>query len=265
MRPVCRSLSCLLSFLLPLAPGHVLAQQTPDHRPAEVVSSGKLRVGVGLSLVGATKDSTSGELKGVAIDLARALAERLNVELTLVEYPSPPRVLDGLKSGAWDVGVFAIDPARFGEVDFTPAYLQVDSTFLVPATSKISTIAEADRAGVRIAVPRSSVEEILLRQMLKSAELRVEPTSASGLELLVSGQADALAATRPTLLQFSTRLPGSRVLQDRFGVIEVAMAVPKGHGVLLQYLVSFIEDAKSSGQVSRAIERAGLRGVQVAP
>ena len=74
-----------------------------------------------------------------------------------------------------------------------------------------------------------------------------------------------MAATRPTLLQFSTRLPGSRVLQDRFGVIEVAMAVPEGHGELLQYLVGFIEDAKSWGQVSRAIERAGLCGVQVAP
>jgi hypothetical protein len=51
----------------------------------------------------------------------------------------------------------------------------------------------------------------------------------------------------------------------RFDVSHGALAVPKGHPGWLAYFSEFIEEAKASGFVQRAIERAGLRGVQVAP
>jgi len=43
------------------------------------------------------------------------------------------------------------------------------------------------------------------------------------------------------------------------------MAMPKGRDLGLAYARKFIEDAKSGGLVTAAIERAGLRGVVVAP
>nr|AKQ01530.1 extracellular solute-binding protein [uncultured delta proteobacterium Rifle_16ft_4_minimus_1997] len=58
-------------------------------------------VGLGLVPTFAVKDPATGELRGVAMDLARALAARPGVELLPVEYPSPPSVLEGLKSAAW--------------------------------------------------------------------------------------------------------------------------------------------------------------------
>jgi polar amino acid transport system substrate-binding protein len=76
---------------------------------------------------------------------------------------------------------------------------------------------------------------------------------------------DVFAAPRPGLIQFSARLPGSRVLEERFHATFGAMAVPKGHEGRLAYIREFIEEAKASGLVQRAIERAGARGVQVAP
>jgi len=41
--------------------------------------------------------------------------------------------------------------------------------------------------------------------------------------------------------------------------------VPKGQAARLAYISEFIEQAKASGLVQQAIERAGLRGYQVAP
>jgi polar amino acid transport system substrate-binding protein len=55
------------------------------------------------------------------------------------------------------------------------------------------------------------------------------------------------------------------VLEDRFHAIFSALVVPKGQAGRLAYVSGFIEDAKASGLVQQAIERAGLRGVQVAP
>ncbi len=55
------------------------------------------------------------------------------------------------------------------------------------------------------------------------------------------------------------------MLEDRYGANFLAMVVPKGQAGWLAYISDFIEEAKVSGLVQRAIERAGWRGVQVAP
>jgi polar amino acid transport system substrate-binding protein len=265
------TLMSALAFALGIAIGIVgqqiaNAQQAPDPRVADLVQAGKLRVGVGVVAPHwAIKDPATGELRGVAVEIARALATRLEIELVVVEYPSPPAVLDGLKVGAWDVGFLAIDPSRTAVVDFSPAYLQIDATYLTPDGSSIRNVTDADQPGVRIAVTRKSVEEIVLSRSLKRAELRGVDTISAGFDLLRAANADVLAAPRPALLPLSARLPGSRVLEDRFHAAFGAMAVPKGQAGRLAYIAEFIEEAKASGLVQRAIERIGVRGVQVAP
>ena len=240
--------------------------QTADSRVADLIRAGKLRAGVGVVAPHwAVKDPQTGELRGVAVDIARALARRIGIELVAVEYPSPPAVLGGLKDSAWDVGFLAIDPSRATVVDFSPPYLQIDATYLVPDGSSIRNVTDADQSGVRIAVTSKSVEEIVLSRSLKRAELRSVDTISVGFDLLRAGNADVLAAPRPALLSLSSRLPGSRVLVDRFHAAFGAMAVPKGQTGRLAYIAEFIEEAKASGLVQQAIERAGVRGVQVAP
>ena len=62
---------------------------------------------------------------------------------------------------------------------------------------------------------------------------------------------DVLASAREDLVKYSTQLPGSRVLADRYGTSLSAMAVPKGHAGRLAYVSEFIEEAKASGLVQR--------------
>ena len=242
------------------------AQQVPDPRVADLVLAGRVRVGLGLgSPPLATKDPVTGELRGPAWDLARALVARIGIGLLPVEYPRPGAVMEGVRADAWDVALLGIDPSRAAEVDFSPPYIQYDLTYLVPAGSSIRNVADADQPGVRIAVPRGDISDLRLSRMLKRAELVRANTIAAMFDLLRAGHADVCAGTRPGLLEESARLPGFRVLEDRFGVILLAMVVPKGHAGRLAYISDFIEEAKASGLVQRAIEAAGLRGVQVAP
>jgi polar amino acid transport system substrate-binding protein len=55
-------------------------------------------------------------------------------------------------------------------------------------------------------------------------------------------------------------MPGSRVLDGRIGVDEVAIALPKGRETGMTYVRKYVEDVKARGLVKAAIERAGLRG-----
>jgi polar amino acid transport system substrate-binding protein len=261
------ALTLALGIAVPVMGAHTShAQQATDPRVADLVRAGKVRVGVGaVAPHWAVKDAATGQLRGLAIDLARAFAARLGIELVPVAYPSPPSVLEGLKSDAWDIGFLAIDPSRTAVVDFSRPYLQIDATYLVPSGSSIRSVGDADHAGVRIAVTRKSVEEIVLSRVLKRAELRPVETISAGLELVRAGNADVLAAPRPALLQSWAQMPDFRVLEDRFHAAFAAMAVPKGLAARLAYINEFIEDAKASGLVQRAIEHLGLRGVQVVP
>ena len=104
------------------------AGQAPDPRVADLVQSGKLRVALGLgSPVLAIKDPKSGEARGPALDLARALATKIGVRLEAVEYPRPGAILQGVQNNEWDVTFLVADPDRSAEADFSPPYIAVMS------------------------------------------------------------------------------------------------------------------------------------------
>lgn len=242
------------------------AQQTSDPRVADLVQTGRLRVGIGLANLGsAIKDPATGELRGIASDLARALAQRIGVALQAVEYPRPGAVLDGALSDAWDVAFLVIDPARAAMADVSPPYMQSDFTYLIPPTSSIRNLADADQAGNRIAVPRGDAVDLVLTRLLKQATLVRVDNQAAGADLLSAGQISAYAAPRPVLLALSAQLPGSHVMEESFASISFAAFVPKDHAGHLAYVSEFIEEAKVSGLVQQFIERYGLRGLKVAP
>jgi polar amino acid transport system substrate-binding protein len=123
-----------------------------------------------------------------------------------------------------------------------------------PAGSTIQTVADADQSGLRIAVARGDMSDLVLTRVLKRAELVRTDSIVAAIDLLRTGGANAMALNRPSLIAESARLPGSRVLGDGFGEIYSAMAVPKGHAGRLAYINEFIEDAKASGLVNHIIK-----------
>jgi polar amino acid transport system substrate-binding protein len=60
-------------------------------------------------------------------------------------------------------------------------------------------------------------------------------------------------------------LPGARVLEGGFQQTGIASAVPKGREAALKTFAAFVERAKSSGLVRRALDRAGFADAEVAP
>lgn len=237
--------------------------QVADTRVADLVKAGKIRVG--LFVPQFTKDAKTGELRGVWAESARALATRIGVSLSLVVHPTPPEAIGCLKSSACDLLFLPFDDRAASVGDFSPPIFQFDYTLLVPAGSAIRTVADADQPGVRIAAVRNHASTNELRRRLKQAELVYAETPDPTFELLRDGQAAAMASARNTLLAYAGRLPGSRVLDDRYEANINRMVVPKGMPGRLAYVSEFVEEAKASGLVQKAIDHVGPRGVTVAP
>ena len=238
---------------------------TQEARQA-LAPNGKLRVGLQLgSPHNVIRDSASGEMKGVGYDLGRELARRMGVPFEPITYPSVGALLDAGKAGAWDVAFVGFSPARAKDWDFTPLHMEVEFGYLVPAGSSISTMADVDRSGIKVAVQEKSQPDVFVSRTLKNAEVVRAPSLAGTVEMLKLRKADAIFSIKPSLFEASNQLPGSRVLEGRPGIDPHAMVMPKGREVGLAYARQFIEEAKSGGLVKAAIDKVGMRGAVVAP
>ena len=233
---------------------------------SELAPTGILRVGINYgNPVLATRDPASGDLRGVAVDLARELGRRVGLPLELVAFESAGKMFDAVKAAAWDVAFLAIDPGRADQISFTAPYIEIEGTYLVPSGSTVHALGDVDRAGVRIGVSEKSAYDLFLSRSLQHAQLIHAPDPNSAFELIVSAKVDVIAGVRQHLVANSLKLSGSRVLEGRFMSIQQALGIPKGRDAGAAYLREFIEDVKASGLVDRVMEKAGVRGVSVAP
>jgi polar amino acid transport system substrate-binding protein len=238
----------------------------PAAARSELAPTGKLRAGLNHSnFLLVNKNSAPGDPRGVAVDMARELARRLGLDVEFVSYDAPGTMADAAKTRVWDVAFLGAEPTRANEIDFTPAYSEIEATYLVPAGSPIRSIGDVDRKGVRISVSARSAYDLYLSRTIRNALLvRSEGIEASFNRFVADGL-DALAGLRPRLVMDVEKLPGARILDGRFTAIQQAIGTPKGRPAGAAYLRAFAEDVKASGFVAEAIERHGARGLSVAP
>jgi polar amino acid transport system substrate-binding protein len=234
----------------------------------ELVASGKLRVGVvaapAASAFFVTRDA-AGEPHGVTVDLGSALAQRLGVPVEFFVAPNSGVVTDALTSGAIDVSFMPVDEERKTRLDFGPAYFVVESTYLVTAASGITELAEVDRPGVRVVGIAGTTTIRSAARTLGNTTVTAATSIDEAMAMLRRGTVDAFALSHDSLPPLSATLPGSRILDGGFQRTVIAIAVPKGRPQALAAVTAFMEDAKQSGLVRRALDAAGFKDAAVAP
>jgi polar amino acid transport system substrate-binding protein len=236
----------------------------------ELAPTGSLRVAVGVgpapSAFWATRDPATGKPRGVTVELAKAAAERLGVPLQLVEYPNSGEIAAASGKDAWDISFMPADAER-GEkfVDQGPAYVVYTSGYLVRAGSDIRSVEDVDRTGIRVGCIDGTSTSHTVAKTLKHATLSLLAKPEAAVELIGSGQLDALAMGMEALDDITKKLPGTRVLDQVIQSTGVVVVVPKGHAASRDWALHFMEDAKADGTVRRALDSGGLAHVKVAP
>jgi len=228
---------------------------------AQLAPSGTLRVGLnmanGLLITGTAPD---GEPDGVAPDMAHAIAERLGVQVALVQFASPGEIADSAAANVWDIGLIGAEPARAEVMDFTAAYVEIEATYLVPKTSSFMTVEDVDSKGTRIAISGRSAYDLYLTRALNNAELVRSQGISGAVQLFTNDNLDALAGLRPALVAEAAKLPNTRILDGKFTAVQQAIGVQIGKSEAAQFLSKFVEEAKASGLVTTLIERHNVVG-----
>jgi polar amino acid transport system substrate-binding protein len=227
---------------------------------------GVLRAGINLgNPVIAQHDADSGDLRGVGPALARGLGARLSRPVAFTTYETAGKLADAVKQGAWDVAFLAIDPERARDIDFTEPYVHIEGTYMVRAASPLRQVDDVDREGVRVAVGLKTAYDLFLSRNLRHAELVRSESSRSAIAQFLDDGLDAVAGVRQPLVATAARIPGLRVMDSSFMMIRQAAAVPKGRADALDYLDRFIEEAKASGFVARALQESGVEATLAPP
>jgi polar amino acid transport system substrate-binding protein len=233
----------------------------------QLAPAGTLRAGVviapAMSVFFAVQEA--GKPRGVTVDLFGALADELKLPLELKLFPNSGEVTAAVARGDCDVAFMPQDAERAKSVDFGPAYYMIESTFLVPAGSKIRTLAEANFKGARAIVIASTTTGRSAARFLTQGTIEEVRTVDEMTAKAARGDGDFFALSRDAFATLLPHLPGARVLDGGFQQTGIASAVPKSRPDALKLVADFVENAKKSGVIRKALDRAGFAGEAVAP
>jgi polar amino acid transport system substrate-binding protein len=241
--------------------------ESTDGARAELAPTGSIRAALNFANpVLATRAAPGGQPGGVASELAREIGRRLGVPIAFLPFDSAAAMADAAGTGAWDMAFLGADPAREGTITLTPAYLELDATYLVPAGSRFRALGEIDASGVRIAARPRSAYDLFLRRSLTRATLVYPEGTETDLDVLSKGRSDVMAGLKHVLVDTAAKTPGAyRIIDGRFAAMQQAIGVTRGRAAAAAWLDAFVEDVKASGLVARAIAATGAEGVSVAP
>ena len=232
---------------------------------AEIAPTGKLRAVINLgNAVLARQQPDSDEPAGVSVDLARAFARLLGLELELIPVKVAAEAVAAVTEERADIGFFAIDPGRGAGIAFTAPYVLIEGAYLVRNDSPLTDNAQVDAPGNDIVVGKGSAYDLYLSRHIQHASLVRAASSQAVVDTFLTGNHQVAAGVRQQLEADAARVPGLRLLPGRFMVIEQAMGLPRSRSARAEALLrSFVEQA--SGEVAAALQRNHVQGVSVAP
>ncbi len=229
--------------------------------------SGKIKASINLgNPILANKDPQTGLPFGVSVDLAKALAKKLGVELELVVFDSAGESVQAVKEERADFGFFAIDPIRGEGIAFTDPYVLIEGSYLVRNDSPIQANEEVDREGIRVTVGKGSAYDLFLTRELKHASIVRSPTSPTVVDYFMDQHIEVAAGVKQQLEFDQKRFANLRLLPGRFMVIQQAMGIPKSRSAEAhRFLIEFVKEMKSSGMVEQSLKAHRIEGASVAP
>ena len=239
---------------------------TQSNTDAEIVPTGKLRLGLNGSNATLVTQAADGSVGGIAVDLGRFIAGKLGVPLVPLVYSGAATYTASFGKGDWDIIVTGRNPLAATLVDFVADVILIDYVYIAATGRDFAGPDQVDRAGVKIGVPKNASADAFLSQRLKSAELvRVPGDADTAVDMLRNGSIDLYATGIESVEKIAARVPGSKII-GAFETVAFAISTAKGWSAAAQgRLRQLVNEAKAAGIVQKAIESSGRTGVRAAP
>src|SRR2546425_12494118 len=251
-------------MLLTLAAGCAPASTTAGPSPTSVLgrirAKGELVVGTAASMPPLNMTTKTGEIIGLEIDLARAMADSMKVKLRLAPMPFV-ELLPALEAGQVDMILsgMTMTPERNMKFAFVGPYLTSGKSFLAKeatlASSKGSE--ELNTPKMRLAALRGSTSQIFVQQNMPRATLVSTRDYDEAITLVLEDKVDAMIADLPACIFAVRRHPdrGLYALATPLTYEPIGIALSGSDPLLVNWTQNWLRELEATGALERTTER----------
>ena len=227
----------------------------------QLAPKGYIRAAINLSnFLLVTGKETNGDPQGVSPDMARALANELNVGIKLISYNRPGELADAIQDDAWDIGNIANEPARAKSITFSLPYTTIESTFLIRNGYDIKTLLDVDKKGIKIAVAERSAYDLWLTQNIKNADLIRAKSIDESFLIFQENKYEVLAGLRPKLVNDIKKTNDCFILNEPFTFINQCIGSKPGNLEAENFINSFVKKNIENGFVKKLLSKYDVLG-----
>ncbi len=204
------------------------------------------------------KNTTSGDVEGFDIDIAKLLAKEVlgdETKIEFVEVTSKTRI-PLLNKGDIDaiIATMTITEERKSEVDFTDVYFEAGQSLLVKKGSAIKSIEDLTKDTTVLAV-KGSTSTDNIREAAPDAQVLEFENYAEAFTALKAGKGDTLTTDNSILLGMASEDDSFELVGGTFTDEPYGIAVKKGNTELLDKLNKALETIHSNGEFDKVYDK----------
>lgn len=226
---------------------------------------GELIVGTMGGMPPLNMTTKNGDIIGLEPDIARMMAEAMNVRLKFVTKPFS-ELLPALESGQLDMVIsgMTITPKRNLKVAFVGPYFISGKAFL----TKTKNIAmakdprEINRANIKLVALKNSTSQAFAEQMIDKATVVTTGTYDEAVDMVLQDKVDAMIADYPICVVSIFRYPDAGLLSivTTLTYEPLGIAVPANDPLLLNWAQNMLNGLQGSGMMDQLKKKWFSRG-----
>ena len=222
---------------------------------------GYLRAAINLSnFLLVTGKESNGDPQGGSPDMAKALANELNVDIKLITFNRPGELADAISEDAWDIGNIANEPERAKSITFSLPYTTIESTFLIRNDLNINSLQDVDKKGIKIAVAERSAYDLWLTENIKNADLIRAKSIDESFSVFQENKYEVLAGLRPKLIDDIKKTTDCYLLDEPFTFINQCIGSKPGNLEAENFINNFVKKNIENGFIKNLLSKYNVLG-----
>ena len=217
------------------------------------VEAGKLTMATNATFPPYEMTTDSGEIEGIDVDTAKAIAEKLGLELQIDDMDFDAALLS-VQQGKADIvmaGVTVTDE-RKAVMDFSDSYATGIQSIIVPNDSDIAS--PDDLAGKKIGTQRGTTGYIYCSDDFGEDSVVAYDNGLTAVQALNNGQVDAVVIDNAPAKEYVAANPGLKVLDTSYAEEDYAIGMAKG-SVLEDAVNKALEELKADGTLQSIVDK----------
>ena len=217
------------------------------------VEAGKLTMATNATFPPYEMTTDSGELEGIDVDTAKAIAEKLGLELQIDDMDFDAALLS-VQQGKADIvmaGVTVTDE-RKAVMDFSDSYATGIQSIIVPNDSDIAS--PDDLAGKKIGTQRGTTGYIYCSDDFGEDSVVAYDNGLTAVQALNNGQVDAVVIDNAPATEYVAANPGLKVLDTSYAEEDYAIGMAKG-SALEDAVNKALDELKADGTLQAIVDK----------